>query len=345
MISIVVPVYNSKRYISECFDSLETQTKKEHEIVLVDDGSTDGSGELCDLFAKKNPRVKVVHTQNRGLLLARRTGIKLSEGEYVAFLDSDDCIRQDFVEAVEEIIKNEAPDIVCFDFSRAKEVSFSASVTKPGLPLGGLYSGDDYETARRSLCAGYFNNMANKVIKRDVLGADKDFGEYAGLMHGEDWLQMITVVDNAKSVYYCDRPLYFYRLNEDASTYIFKATQVRDIACVSKELLAAANKWGSSFFAEARKGICRHAFLLLSGLATTGKTFSRHERDEACRAIAAIVDEACGREVGAVISSFRADYACALYCLMEGKYSAACRVAGASATLYRILSSSRKRHN
>lgn len=97
-VSVVVPVYNVERHIGRCIESILNQTHKNLELILVDDGSQDRSGEICDEYALKDSRIKVIHTQNRGVSHARNTGLDNSTGDYLFFVDSDDWIEQDHVE-------------------------------------------------------------------------------------------------------------------------------------------------------------------------------------------------------------------------------------------------------
>lgn len=92
LISVIVPVYNVEKYIRECLDSIVNQTYKNLQIILVDDGSTDNSGKICDEFAKKDSRITVVHQENQGAGVAKNTGLELIEGEYFSIIDSDDYI-------------------------------------------------------------------------------------------------------------------------------------------------------------------------------------------------------------------------------------------------------------
>ena len=96
MISIIVPIYNIEAYLEECIKSIIKQTYKELEIILVDDGSTDGSSEICDEFASQDKRIKVIHKQNEGLVLARKNGLQYVKGDYVLFVDGDDWRWEDF---------------------------------------------------------------------------------------------------------------------------------------------------------------------------------------------------------------------------------------------------------
>lgn len=97
LISIIVPVYNVRDYLDTCLDSLQKQNYPKLEIILIDDGSTDGSGVVCDDYAKRDPRAKVIHQQNRGLSAARNAGLAHATGSYITFVDSDDYIAPDYV--------------------------------------------------------------------------------------------------------------------------------------------------------------------------------------------------------------------------------------------------------
>ncbi len=100
MVTIIVPVYNVERYLAECVESILAQTYENIEIILVNDGSTDGSGRLCDRFEKEDDRILVIHKENGGLSDARNTGLAMAHGEYISFIDSDDFISPVFVEAM-----------------------------------------------------------------------------------------------------------------------------------------------------------------------------------------------------------------------------------------------------
>ena len=114
MLSIVVPVYNVKEYLEECLLSILNQSFTDLEIILIDDGSTDGSSDICDMYAEKDSRIKVVHQPNKGLSGARNTGLKHVHGEWVAFVDSDDFLdRQMFETMISESETNMADLVVC----------------------------------------------------------------------------------------------------------------------------------------------------------------------------------------------------------------------------------------
>lgn len=111
LISIIVPVYNVKEYLEKCLDSICSQTYKNLEIILINDGSSDGSGELCDLFAQRDGRVKVIHQANAGQSAARNRGLDIAQGEYFGFVDSDDWIEPDMYEFLYRLLKENGADI------------------------------------------------------------------------------------------------------------------------------------------------------------------------------------------------------------------------------------------
>ena len=106
MISVIVPVYKVEDYLSRCVDSVLAQTEKDFELILVDDGSPDRCGEICDAYAQKDKRIHVVHKSNGGLSDARNAGLKIAEGEYIAFVDSDDWVEKEYLEKLLSGIEN-----------------------------------------------------------------------------------------------------------------------------------------------------------------------------------------------------------------------------------------------
>ena len=116
MISVIVPVYNVEKYLSRCIDSILNQTYKDYEIILIDDGSKDSSGKICDEYAKNHNNISVIHTKNRGLSAARNTGTENSHGEYITFVDSDDLISNSFLSDLYTLIVNNNADISLCNF-------------------------------------------------------------------------------------------------------------------------------------------------------------------------------------------------------------------------------------
>ena len=113
-ISIIVPVYNGEKYLEKCVDSIIHQTERDIEVILVDNGSLDLSGEMCDAFAEKDNRIKVIHQPNNGVSFARNTGIENAKGDYIGFVDADDWIDIDMYDSLlKEASRSEADVVMC----------------------------------------------------------------------------------------------------------------------------------------------------------------------------------------------------------------------------------------
>lgn len=113
MVSVIVPVYNVEQYLARCVDSILAQTYSKIEVILVDDGAKDASGDICDAYAAKDSRVKVIHKENGGLSSARNAGLEIAAGEYIAFVDSDDWIEPDAYSHLLEVMKQYDVRLVC----------------------------------------------------------------------------------------------------------------------------------------------------------------------------------------------------------------------------------------
>lgn len=134
MISIVVPVYKVEKYLNKCVDSILNQTYKDLEIILVDDGSPDGCPQICDDYAKKDSRIKVVHKKNGGLMSARQTGLEAAAGAYIGFVDGDDWIEPDMYMHFYHAVSKYQPDIVVSEFYSENEnelVTSNQNLSKP----------------------------------------------------------------------------------------------------------------------------------------------------------------------------------------------------------------------
>ena len=114
LISIIIPVYKVEPYLRNCLDSIVNQTNRNLEIILVDDGSPDKSGDICDAYAAADERIIVIHQNNQGVSAARNAGLDIAKGDYILFVDSDDWIEQETCEAVLDLALKNNADLVCF---------------------------------------------------------------------------------------------------------------------------------------------------------------------------------------------------------------------------------------
>lgn len=134
-VSVVVPVYNVKDYVEKCAASALGQTQTDLELLLIDDGSTDGSGEVCERIAGRDPRVRVIHQENRGLGGARNTGIEAARGEWILFPDSDDWLEPETLEKALSAAGNTGADIACFAFRTVDEQGRELAAFREELPM------------------------------------------------------------------------------------------------------------------------------------------------------------------------------------------------------------------
>lgn len=198
-ISIVVPVYNVENYIEECINSIINQTYKNLEIILVDDGSTDSSGKICDKFAKNDDRIKVIHKKNEGLGKTRNVGILESTGDYLFFVDSDDFIDLNTIEKLYNRSNNGTMDLVICDYYK-----YYNKENLTHIPIISFYDLDRNNSLITSM-----PTASCKLIKKEIF--DANFLENKVF---EDNAVMPYIVSNAKNWDYIKEPMYYYRQRE-----------------------------------------------------------------------------------------------------------------------------------
>ena len=209
IVSVIMPVYNTEQYLTEAVESVIGQSFTDWELILVDDGSTDGSGELCDQYAGKDRRISVVHTENGGLSCARNTGMKIVAGEFLQFLDSDDWLFPETLEkAVQAAVSQEA-DIVIFD-AQYEWPDHSLHETSSVAP--GVY--DNKFILEQLVIPRIPPYACNKFCKRELY-------EGVAFPEGEAWEDVPTTVvpvAKAKKIAVLNEPLYHYRQRDNAIT-------------------------------------------------------------------------------------------------------------------------------
>lgn len=195
MISIIVPVYNVEKWLRSCIDSILSQTYTDFELLLIDDGSTDMSGSICDEYASKDSRVQVFHQENGGVTSARRLGVEMAKGEWVSFVDADDELYVDALDVFCKNINEPDVDIICTD-----------------LKFKGLISGDEY--VKKTLCGLLYNRVWGNLYRRSLL-TDWVFDIPRKIYVGEDALMNIRIglsMSSLRAKCIKER-IYMYRLN------------------------------------------------------------------------------------------------------------------------------------
>ena len=211
-ISFLVPVYNTEKYLARCIDSLLIQKGADFEIVLLDDGSTDSSGAICDRYAAQYPGiVRVIHKENEGLLMTRRRGFAEARGDWFICVDSDDYVAPELLETVVKTIEDTGADMVMYNFEYFDEKEIH-SPSRISMKHGAQFEGDGKQRLyQERLLTVDFNSMCTRAVKRTLIDFDTDYRNCGVRNMCEDALQVLPVYTNAKKTVYLDTPLYFYR--------------------------------------------------------------------------------------------------------------------------------------
>ncbi len=232
--SVIVPIYNVEKYLSACLDSIINQTYRNFEIILVDDGATDGSGVICDQYAQSDGRIHVIHKKNEGANCARQTGVLAAQGDYIAFVDADDWLDEDFLEYGIHLMENEKADIVIMGCTKENEncSEIIQNKIRPGvydfLGLTGevwprmLHYEGFYEF-------GILPFMWNKFYRRNQLEAccsDMDLRIY----DGEDAAVVYPYLLKSKKAVITQDAKYHYRIHSGSITASRKADYYENTA-------------------------------------------------------------------------------------------------------------------
>ena len=204
LISIIVPVYNVEKYLKRCVDSLLQQTYKNIEIILVDDGSPDNCGIICDDYANKHDNIKILHQKNQGLSAARNNGVKISRGEYISFVDSDDYVITEYIEILYSALIQYGADI-----SAAGIFYVTNEKVSPSEPPEKVYS--DLLTKEKMIFKMYHYEGTNdacwgKLYKRSII-EDNPFP--VGKMY-EDLITVGKIVSECDKIAYSSKCIYYY---------------------------------------------------------------------------------------------------------------------------------------
>lgn len=248
LVTVVLPIYNVEKYLNQCIESVTKQTYTSLEIILVDDGSTDSCPKICDEWAAKDERIRVIHKQNAGLGMARNTGIENATGEYICFFDSDDFIAADTIEKIYGLARKETADIVVFGISTVDD---SLNINEVFVPKAHrpVYTGsqvhDEFfaeyiapdpngDGLRRFYMSSclmlYSMSLINKagwrfVSERDIIS--------------EDVYSLLGLFNHVEKVAVLPESLYFYRKNYSSLSRVYRKDRyekIKHFYCSAVEL-------------------------------------------------------------------------------------------------------------
>ena len=211
--SVLIPVYNAEKYIESCVQSVKEQSFQDFEIVLVDDGSTDKSGQLCDRLAAEDARISAYHKPNAGQLHTRLFAIEKAEGQYYIFLDADDTLVSNALEMIYDAFERTGSDCVFYELQRVRDgVVIETVEEKPEETIS-----DKRELYRKCFLNYAYNSMCCRAVSANLC-KKKDCAGWYDLRHGEDLLQSIDILRNCNVATFLNRALYNYNYNPTSVT-------------------------------------------------------------------------------------------------------------------------------
>ncbi len=296
-VSVIVPVYNVEKYLNRCVESILAQTEQNIEIILVDDGSTDGSGVLCDAWAEKDGRILVLHKENGGLTSAWKAGVKLASGEYAGFVDSDDWIEPDMYEKMlKEALREDADLVACglvFDFEDPKI---------PKREEGSNFKKDVYD--RRAL-EGLFPFLINdgrffgrtlqparvtKLFRMDLLRENMDFCDERVAVGEDMQITFPVFLDTGKLCVIQNYYPYHYWINGSSITGKYDGRYMEKVKLLAERLETISREKGVYDFSPQ----IRNDFLSMSVLAVKNEIYRNYRSGR--KAVTANVRAICEDE-------------------------------------------------
>ena len=220
-ISVIVPVYNVKSYLYKCIDSILNQTYSNIEIILIDDGSIDNCGEICDEYADKDDRIKVIHKKNEGVSKAREDGVKIAQGKYIAFVDGDDWVEDDYITTLYTKVKEYEADWISCNFNEVNGDKYKNAK---------LIEKEEIVTNVYNLYKDYFDSkfyayvIWGKLFRTSLL---RDY-KFQRIKIGEDTCCMIDVFLKTKKAVLIEYKGYNYYMRENSATNHIRNKDIYD---------------------------------------------------------------------------------------------------------------------
>lgn len=254
-VSISVPVYNTAEYLPQCIDSLLSQTLQEIEIILVDDGSTDSSGKICDDYAKKDNRIRVFHKENGGLASARQVALENCRGEYYIVCDSDDWVEPSMYEEMYNRAKSENADmLICnfyFDYPNGKQIEYKHN-----------FQGFSQNRLIKDVLTQRLLGSAWSKLVRSSIYNQYDLSWELGINQGEDVLILLKLLQCPLKVSHLAKSFYHYRRDITMNSYTNRPT------FATFKQIEYINKWATQNLSQVT--FERELFIFIINLAFTG---------------------------------------------------------------------------
>jgi len=218
-VSVIIPIYNQEKYLSQALDSLKNQTLKDAEFICINDGSTDKSLEILNKYAKNDNRIKIINQKNQGCGCARNNGLKIAKGEFISFLDPDDWLEKNALESLYNKAKKQNCDMLVFDFRKVNKSGKTIGFFNLKKRLHRFYNINpnenfNWRNIKPKVLGGMYPVSWNKFFKKDLIKKNKL--HFAKCNLAEDNVFVFGATLNAKSIGYSDQCLYNYRIHKDS---------------------------------------------------------------------------------------------------------------------------------
>jgi len=267
-ISIIIPVYNTGKYIERCIDSIIHQTHKDLDIIIVDDGSQSETADICDAMVALDSRIRVFHKQNEGVSVARNYGLSQVVGDYIGFVDSDDWIALDMFERLLSKMRQNTADIVycdaltIWDNGREESDTFTNIIDSQGINRSAITPSVLFEMAG-SVCRGLYRREVLEGVQFPI-----------GLKFSEDRYFNLQVLSKCNNIYYLKEAFYYRYMRVDSCVNSYHPDAV-EVTCKGFDLMAecAEKHWGKEFYDEYRRKQLASFSGMLYGALHCGKGF------------------------------------------------------------------------
>ena len=279
-ISVIIPIYNTDKFIRHCLDSIISQTYYNFEVIIVDDGSTDQSGTISDEYALKDNRFKVIHQENQGVSMARIAAFEYCKGDYITFIDSDDYVSTDYLEKLAKPFIEEEADIVSCNYSRVK----NQNTYYNDIFVTGRFQG---KTLRNFILNHFFYNeqtknygihpgLATKMVKRDIVLEGLQMGR--GLWYGEDTIAFFYMMLRCNKLVALSDRLYYYVEHDDEAVKKYNTGLWADIIELLQRLENICHKEGNIIYG-IRSRIWNYIIDSIHKMQMSGMTYMEFYKD------------------------------------------------------------------
>ena len=270
LFSVIVPIYNIEKYIRRCIDSVLEQSFTDFELILVDDGSPDNCPLICDEYAKRDSRIKVIHKENGGLVSARQAGIRVACGDYIFNLDGDDSICSNALASAQKIISDTNADIVSFSYKYCINGKIG-DIVEDAVPEGLYNKAQIEEYIYPKLLSDknmehIFYYLWGKAIKRELV-LKHQLNVNPAISLGEDLSCVVPCYLDAQTVYMSKKAIYLYTIRNDSISTDFKTEQITQIQDVILGLRGLSMDKPKDFDEQISRYSCFMCFAILAAAA------------------------------------------------------------------------------